>query len=148
YGYDNAGNKTSSTDPNGNVTQYAFNLNHQRTRTTDAAGNTTSQAYDLDGNIISMTDQAGNTTLYTLDADEQVTQAQVPAQAPGRPVTYDPSQYVYDQNGNQTEAISPRGVSSGVTGAYTTTTKYAADSQVSARLTPYLPGDSTYGSPA
>jgi RHS repeat-associated protein len=148
YGYDNVGDRNSVTDPGGHQSQTVYNLNHQVTQTTDAAGNTTKTAYDLDGLVTSATDQNGNTVLYTVDADGQITQAQVPAQAPGAPLTYDTTQYAYDQDGNQTQVISPRGVASGISGAYTTQTKYTANNQVSAVLTPYLPGDATYGTPA
>jgi len=147
-GYDNAGNKTSVTDPDNNQAQASYNLNHQVTQVTDAAGNTVKTAYDLDGNTISTTNQNGDTTRYTLDADSQVTQVQVPAQAPGATLAYDTTQIAYDQDGNKTQVISPRGIASGITGAYTTQTQYTADNQVSKVLAPYLPGDPTYGTPA
>jgi RHS repeat-associated protein len=148
FGYDDVGNKISATDPNNNKTQFAFDLSHRLIQTTDAAGNTAKTAYDLDGNVVSTTDQNGNTRLYTLDADAQVTQVQVPAQAPGAPVSYDTTQFAYDQDGNQTKVISPRGVASGISGAYTTQTQYNADNQVSAVLTPYNPNDPVYNTPS
>jgi YD repeat-containing protein len=73
---------------------------------------------------------------------------QVPAQVPGAQVTYDTTQVTYDQDGNKTQVISPRGVASGITSAYTTQTRYTADNQVSKVLSPYLPGDPTYGTPS
>lgn len=146
--YNNVGDLTSTADPNGNTTTYAYNLNHQLTQATDPAGHTTKTGYDLDGLTTSSTDQNGNTTRYTLDADGNVTQQQVPAQAPGAAVSYDTSRYVYDQNGNQTEVISPRGVASGISGAYTTRTVYNADSQVSAQFSAYNPDQPGFRTPA
>jgi RHS repeat-associated protein len=158
YGYDDAGNQASVTDPRNNETQYAYNLNHQVTQVTDAAQHTTKTGYDLDGNVDSTTDANNNTTLYTLDADGQVTQQEVPAQKPGAAASYDVTQYVYDQDGNQTQVISPRGSAAGVTVtsscvasgtcAYTSQTQYNPDGQVARALAPYLPGDPAYGSPA
>ncbi len=148
YGYNDVGDRTSITDPKTNQTQSFYNLNHQLTQTTDPAGNTTKAGYDLDGLAISATDKNGNTTLNTLDADGQLTQQQVPAQAPGAAVSYDTTQYAYDQAGNRTKVISPRGVASGISGAYTTQTQYNADNQVSAQLSAYNPSDPVYNTPA
>src|SRR5262249_16770255 len=92
------------------------------------------------------------------DADGQVTQQEVPAQAPGAPVSYDVTQYVYDQAGHQTQVISPRASADGVTVTsscvssgtcpYTSQTQYNPDGQVAKALSPYLTGDPTDGSPA
>jgi RHS repeat-associated protein len=147
-GYDNVGDVTGTTDPNGNTTTYAYDLNHQLIQTTDPSGHTTKIGYDLDGLTTSTTDQNGNTTRYTLDADGDVIQQQVPAQAPGAPVSYDTTRYVYDQDGNQTEVISPRGVASGIPGADTTRTVYNADNEVTAQFSAYNPDDPGFRTPA
>ncbi|HEY2671359.1 MAG TPA: DNRLRE domain-containing protein, partial [Rugosimonospora sp.] len=162
YGYDDAGNQNSIATPkqyaDGVSTQTLYNYNHQVTQVTDPAGHTTKTGYDLDGLVDSTTDQNNNTTLYTLDADGQVTQQEVPAQKPGAAASYDVTQYVYDQDGNQTQVISPRGSAAGVTVtsscvasgtcAYTSQTQYNQDGQVARALAPYLPGDPTYGTAA
>jgi RHS repeat-associated protein len=162
YGYDDVGNQNSVATPkqhaDGVSTQAQYNYSHQVTQVTDPAQHVTKTGYDLDGLVDSTTDQNNNTTLYTLDADGQVTQQEVPAQAPGASVSYDVTQYVYDQAGHQTQVISPRGSAAGVTVtgtcvasgtcAYTSQTQYNPDGQVSKVLAPYLPGDPAYGSPA
>jgi RHS repeat-associated protein len=170
YGYDDVGNQNSVATPkqyaDGVSTQTLYNYNHQVKQVTDAAGHTTETGYDLDGLVDSTTDQNNNTTKLTLDADGQVTQQEVPAQAPGAAAGYDVTQYVYDQDGNQTQVISPRGSADGVTVGsadggtapssciatgtcpYTSQTKYNPDGQAARALAPYLPGDPTYGSPA
>jgi len=112
YGFDDVGNQTSVTDPLNHTTLQAYDLDHRPTVTTDPANHTTSRAYDLDGLVISATDQNGNTTLNTLDPRGDLTQVQVPHDTSGG-TTYNTTQYVYDQAGNRTKVITPRGVAAG-----------------------------------
>ena len=172
YTYDDVGNLTKVINPvenatTGNTTAwatYAYDLDHRRISATDAAGFTTSQAYDLDGLVTSSTDQNGAidknsaTTLYTLDPRGKVTQMMVPHEGSGSSVVYDTTQYVYDQAGNRTQVITPRGVAAGVsiasscvqteTCAFTQVTKYNADNQVSTQLSADNPSDPVYNTPA
>jgi YD repeat-containing protein len=96
------------TDPLNNVTKYAYDLDHQQISATDPANYSSSKAYDLDGLVISTTDQNNNTTLLTLDPRGDVVQKQVPHDTSGT-TTYDTTQYAYDQAGNRTKMITPRG---------------------------------------
>ncbi|MEV6843620.1 DNRLRE domain-containing protein [Actinoplanes sp. NPDC051411] len=138
--YDDLGNATSVTDPLGHVTRTAYDLDHRPVTVTDPAGYTTSTAYDIDGLKTSATDQNGNTTLFGYDQDGHVVEQKVPHAGTTSNVT----QYTYDQVGNKTAVISPRGVASGASGAFTTRTTYDADNRKSATFGAYDPNDTTY----
>jgi len=85
--------------------------------TTDPANFTTGRTYDLDGLVISSTDQNNHTTLLTLDPRGGLTQVRAPHDTSGSSIVYDTTQYAYDQVGNRTKVVTPRGVAAGVTGA-------------------------------
>lgn len=149
YGYDSVGNRTTVTDPLLNQSVTNYDADHEVTGTKDAAGNTTSVAYDLDGVKLSSTDQNGDTASYTVDADGQITQVQVPhaMNSSGTAIEYDVTQYTYDQVGNNTAVISPKGVaagSTGPTGPFTSSTQYDNDNRVSKVLGAFDPTDSFY----
>jgi len=160
YGYDDVGNRTSVTDPLGNLTKQDYNLSHWPTVATDAAGDTTSKGYDLDGKVTSATDQNASTTKYTLDPRGDVIQVMVPHDTSGGTTTYNTSQYVYDQAGNRTQVLTPRAIAAGISRAstcaqsqsqtcpYTYVTKYDADNQVTAQLSAYNSADPVYSTPA
>ena len=146
YGYDNVGNKTSVKDPLTYVSQMSYDLDHRPIGTKDATGATTSVTYDADGVKLATTDQNNNITNYSVDANSLVLQTQVPhINGGGSSIIYDTTQYTYDQVGNNTSVISPRGVASGPAGAYTTSSVYDADNHLTKALGAYLPGDATYG---
>jgi RHS repeat-associated protein len=69
YGYDEAGNLTSSTDPLGRTTTYAYDalrrLTSQTEPVSDTKSITTSFGYDALGNRTRYTDGRGNKTIYT-----------------------------------------------------------------------------------
>ncbi|MBV8518134.1 MAG: RHS repeat protein [Acidobacteria bacterium] len=68
YSYDVQGNLSGVTDPNGNVTSYAYDdFGEMRTQTSPVTGITT-YAYDKAGNVTSTTDANGATTSRTYDA--------------------------------------------------------------------------------
>ncbi|MEV6110084.1 DNRLRE domain-containing protein [Streptomyces sp. NPDC051940] len=144
-GYDNVGNRTSVTDPRGNVTKIAYDQNHRPTGATDAAGKNTSVRYDLDGLKTSTTDRNGNSVEYSSNPRGQVVQIRVPTYRDEGGIHYNTTQYVYDQVGNNTKVVTPRGVASGVQDAYTTATVYDALNRPAKKLGAYLPGDGVYG---
>jgi RHS repeat-associated protein len=170
YGYDDVGNLHTVTDPDNNVTTYVYNLNHQVKQVTDAAGNCTLTGYDLDGLQVSQSDSlpgcpitdntvvTDHTTLDTLDPNGQLVQQEAPAQAPGQPVSYDVTQYLYDQAGHQTQVLTPRAVAAGfstssacvatATCPFTWVTRYNADSQVAAQVSAYNPADPNFSTPS
>ena len=150
--FNDVGDVIDETDPVKNAianntthsTQTQFDVDHRATKVTDAAGDSTSTAYDADGLVTSTTDQNGNITLNSYDQNGQLTQQQVPHTGSGTTISYDTTQYQYDQVGNQTTAISPRGVASGIANAYTAKTTYDADNRKSAAFGAYNPNDSVY----
>jgi RHS repeat-associated protein len=154
YGYDDVGNRTSVTDPDTNLTKQNYDLNHRPTVTTDPANFTTSKHYDLDGLVTSTTDQNNNTKLSTLDPRGDVIQVKAPHDTSGGTTVYDTTQYAYDQVGNRTKVVTPRGVAAGVTTsctmncAFTQVTQYDADNRVKAQLSAYDPNDPVYNTPA
>src|SRR5262249_55867243 len=159
------------TDPDNNLTKFQYDLNHKLTQVTDANNGTTITHYDLDGLVDHVTDANGNITYYTLDADGQITQQQVPAQAPGAaetcgtattppPAGCDITQYAYDQVGNRTQVLTPSAIaagyslSSGCVSTPTTSpcpdtwvTGYNADNTMDLQQSPANPGDPVYPGP-
>jgi RHS repeat-associated protein len=73
YGYDAQDNLTSVTDPNGNVTTYAYDDFKRMQRQTSPVTGVTSYSYDPSGNLISTTDANGATTARVYDAANRVT---------------------------------------------------------------------------
>jgi RHS repeat-associated protein len=152
YGYDDVGNRTSVKDPLGHLTQQGYNLNHQPTIATDAQNNTTITHYDLDGLVDKITDQNKNTTEYTRDPRGDLIQVKAPhdpaGTVPGE-AAYNYTQYVYDQDGNRTQVLTPRAIANGYsrssacittqTCGYTYVTRYDANNQVTAQLSAYDP---------
>jgi YD repeat-containing protein len=67
YGYDAVGNRTSVTDPLGNMTTYAYDARDRRTTVTDARGFATVTTFDRVGNTTSVADASGNVTRYAFD---------------------------------------------------------------------------------
>jgi RHS repeat-associated protein len=121
YAYDNVGNvatvvdprKNATTDPADFTTKYTYDRAHRVLTTTDAAGHQTATDYDLDGLVVSTTDQEGNTTLTDLDERGMPREVKVPHDNPGGTISYRTTRYEYDEVGNQTRVITPRGVATG-----------------------------------
>ncbi|MEV6301232.1 DNRLRE domain-containing protein [Actinoplanes sp. NPDC051861] len=118
YEYDSVGNVTKVVDPRKNATAdtadyttvMEYDKAHRLTRSIDAAGKSTSQTYDRDGLVVATTDKLGVTTEATLDARGKPSQVKVPHTGEAGSVTYRVTKYEYDEVGNQTRVISPRGV--------------------------------------
>jgi RHS repeat-associated protein len=102
--------KNATTDPTDYSTKYEYNANHQETKVIDAAGHTTATGLDRDGLVISTTDQENVTTSLTLDPRGKVVESKVPHVATGGVTTFRTTRYEYDQVGNPTKTITPRGV--------------------------------------
>ncbi len=72
--YDTDGNPTSITDAAGSTIHFSYSPTlNELLSITDPNGNETTNAYDADGSLTSTTDAAGNTTSYTYDSAGNVT---------------------------------------------------------------------------
>jgi len=128
YRYDDVGNQTVVIDPVKNntpdTTDYTsktiFDLNHRPKTVTDAAGESASTEYDLDSRPVVTVDKAGERT--EVDYDER--SLPVEQRVPYNDTRTDTTRFRYDQVGNRTAVITPRGVASGREDAFTAVTTY------------------------
>ncbi len=67
YGYSDAGDQTSETDPDGNVTHWSYDDLHEQTGMTDPLGNSASYNYNLAGDLTSTVDRNGHEIDYGYD---------------------------------------------------------------------------------
>ncbi|TCM48856.1 DNRLRE domain-containing protein [Kribbella sp. VKM Ac-2568] len=157
YSYDNVGNvvtvvdprKSKSTDPDDFTSKSTYDKAHRPKTATDALGKSTSTEYDRDGNVISTTDADGNKTLVTLDERGKAIQVKAPhtKDASGN-VVYRTTQVEYDQVGNQTKVISPRGVeTTDDPDDFAQVTVYDALNRPKEKVSPYDKDDARYNTP-
>lgn len=133
YGYDEAGNRISVTDPLGNAVEYAYDAANNVTQVEDQRGNATDYSfdvlnrlwkvtppaagatgtlyteyvYDAGGNLSTRTDPNGRTTTWAYDLDTRMT---------SRTTGVGTWNYTYDPNGNLTALETPAGSSTGTVG--------------------------------
>ncbi|QNA77623.1 hypothetical protein C8250_042920 [Streptomyces sp. So13.3] len=151
YTYDNVGNVTTVVDPKKNATadttdyttKTAYDLNHRVTAITDAAGKTVKQSYDKDSLPVSATDAENNTTTVTYDERGQRAEMKAPHDGTTS-VTYRSTKFEYDQVGNTTKVITPRGTETAATDDFTTRTEYDALNRPVKQYQPYDPADARY----
>ncbi|MEV4354210.1 DNRLRE domain-containing protein [Nonomuraea sp. NPDC049625] len=118
YEYDDVGNVIKVIDPRKNATadagDYAafstYDRNHRVKTVKDAAGFETGTEYDLDGRVVSQTDQDNNKTITGYNERGDVTETKVPHSGTGDALKHVITQFEYDQVGNRTKVITPRGV--------------------------------------
>jgi YD repeat-containing protein len=72
YAYDDAGNQTGQTDPNGHTTHFAYDELGRRISRTLTGGENESWTYDDFGRVVTHVDFKGQPTLYTYDDSSQV----------------------------------------------------------------------------
>ncbi|MSU59998.1 MAG: PEP-CTERM sorting domain-containing protein [Pedosphaera sp.] len=99
--YDPVGNRVAATDPNGNVTTYAYDALNRLTNSVNPAGDTTSQTYDGVGNQIITTSPNGNITTSIYDS---LNRRIASTDAGGLIATN-----VYDSGGNRTQTSDALG---------------------------------------
>ncbi|MFE2598949.1 DNRLRE domain-containing protein [Streptomyces sp. NPDC059396] len=155
--YDNVGNitkvvdarKNATADPDDYATKYSYDLNHRIVRSTDAAGRSSSSAFDLDGLTVSMTDADGNKSLATYDERGALVESKIvrDKDGSGNPV-HRTVRYEYDEVGNSTKTITPRGLATtDDPDDFTSQTVYDPLNRVKEEISPYDKDDARYGSP-
>jgi RHS repeat-associated protein len=147
--YDNVGNvtkvvdarKNATVDPNDYTTLYGYDLNHRVTAMTDAAAHVTRTEYDKDGLATAEVDQEGNRRETAYDARGMAREVRVPHDTGVIRTT----RYEYDEVGNQTKAITPRGVATtDDPDDFAHVTVYDALNRVKEKLLPYDREDPRY----
>ncbi|MEV4348791.1 DNRLRE domain-containing protein [Actinoplanes sp. NPDC049596] len=155
-GYDNVGNLVIAADQRKNATadandfnvKYTFDLNHRQKTAIDAKGFTTKSEYDKDGNKTVDEDQDGNKTTTVFDERSALKERKVPHKSSGGTVTYRTTQYEYDEVGNQTRVISPRGVATADPDDFATVTLYDELNRKKEVQQPYSKTDVKFTTPA
>jgi len=101
-----------------------------------------------DGLAVATTDQEGNRSSVTYDARGAVVEQREPHKNDGGTTIHNTTRFEYDQVGNRTKVITPRGVATGsVADDFTHQTVYDELNRVKEEWTPYDPADSRYDKP-
>jgi YD repeat-containing protein len=109
----------------------------------DRAGKTTKRGYDKDSLVTSTTDAENNTTTVTYDERGKQTEVKVPHEGTST-ITYRSTQYEYDQVGNTTKVITPRGTQTANTEDFASRTEYDELNRPKQQYQPYDPADGRY----
>lgn len=155
--YDSVGNvvkvvdarKNATADPDDFTTAVTYDLNHRVIRSVDAIGASTSIRYDRDGLRVGQTDAEGNEALATYDERGALIESKAPfSKDASGTITYRTTKYEYDQVGNRTKTITPRGVATtDDTTDYTSETVYDELNRVKEERSPFDKDDARYSTP-
>ncbi|MFJ2472748.1 DNRLRE domain-containing protein [Streptomyces sp. NPDC087659] len=151
YEYDNVGNVTKVVDPKKNatadpadyMTKTAYDLNHRVTTVTDAAGKSTSRFYDKDSLVIETKDAENNSTFVDYDKRGKKKEIRTPYSG----TIFRKTQFEYDEVGNTTKVITPRGTETAAADDFVQRTEYDALNRPVKQFQPYDPADSRYNDP-
>jgi len=103
YGYDPDGNLTAFTDTIGTTNRF-YDADNRLLNETQNGVRVVSHAYDAAGQkelLSTTTDYLGNAHTFTYTARNQISTASIPGQTVS---------YIYDANGNQTNAVNPNSI--------------------------------------
>ncbi|MEU4446768.1 polymorphic toxin-type HINT domain-containing protein [Actinosynnema sp. NPDC050801] len=140
--------KNKSPDPDDFTTRYVFDANHQVLETIDADGHSAKTRYDRDGNVVASTDEQGNETLIELDERGMQREVRSPHSSDGGTIRYFTTRYEYDQVGNLTRTINPRGVDTpDKADDFVAETVYDELNRVREEILPYDPDDAEHKTP-
>ena len=155
--YDDVGNlvkeidarKNNTPDTKDFTTRYVFDANHQVIETVDAAGNSAKTRYDRDGNVVGSTDEEGSETLITVDERGLQTEVRSPhSRGADGSIRYFTTRYEYDQVGNLTRTVNPRGVETpGEADDFVAETVYDELNRPREEILPYDPADAEHRTP-
>jgi RHS repeat-associated protein len=121
FTYNEASERTSTTNPLGQTTSYTYDTDGNLIRVTDPMGRQTTFGYDSEGELTSTTDPQGNTTSYAYENGEQTAvinpldqKTEVIYDDVGRPVGIrDPegrlTQFAYDSDNDLISETDPAG---------------------------------------
>jgi len=121
FTYNDASERTSTTNPLGQTTSYTYDTNGNLIRITDPMGRQTTFGYNSEGELASATDPQGNTTSYAYEDGEQTAavnpldqKTEIIYDNVGRPVGIrDPegglTQFAYDSDNDLISETDPAG---------------------------------------
>ncbi|MFD6176168.1 MULTISPECIES: golvesin C-terminal-like domain-containing protein [unclassified Isoptericola] len=152
YDYDKVGNtvevrdpkKVASTSTTDFTSRTGYDLNHRPITATDADGNVTRTGYDADSLVTSATDADGNVTTTKYDARGAQVEVKVPHSGTGDAIVYRTTKYEYDEVGNTTRVITPRGVDTAAADDFALRTEYDKLNRPVKQFQPYDPADTRY----
>ncbi|WP_454854076.1 hypothetical protein [Promicromonospora soli] len=152
YAYDEVGNLVKTVDPKKNATadpadytaKMEYDLNHRPTAGVGAAGNRSTTAHNADGLVVSSTDADGNTSYVTYDERGAQVETKSPHESVGGVVQYRTTKVEYDEVGNTTRVITPRGVATADPDDFASRTEYDALNRPVRSYPPYDPADARY----
>ena len=148
YEYDNVGNRLTLIDPKKNASadtadytaKTEYDLNHRPVKSIDAIGKYSTTTYDKDSLVVAATDQESNKTETVYDQRAMVVEQKVPYEG----ATIRSTKYEYDQVGNQTKVITPRGVDTAGTEDFAHRTEFDKLNRPVKQFQPYDPADSEH----
>ncbi len=98
YTYDDVGNRTGMTDPDGGVTSYQYDANNRLTSLSNPFGETTTFTYDNAGRITRLDQANGSYSLYHYDDADRLDSLVTYSSGGG---VIDRFSYTYDSTGNR-----------------------------------------------
>ncbi|MFI5839644.1 DNRLRE domain-containing protein [Catenuloplanes sp. NPDC051500] len=153
--FDQVGNLLTVADPRKNEggpdaynEKYTYDLNRRLTSVTDAAGKVARSEYDRDGNMVAVVDQESRRTTLAYDERAMLVEQKTPHKVVNNETVHRTSRYEYDEVGNRTRLITPRGVdTTDDSDDFASQWTYDPLNRMKEQLEPYDEDDSKHTSP-